>query len=240
MDEYIALGNWTKDKLEHLMKQARKINEAGSRIDFISRQFLNTKYKESTLIGDINTPEVFVINLEGVDCFTFIDYVEAMRLSGSYSEFKENLKRVRYRQSKVDFKNRNHFFTDWQEHNSEFAVDFTKQIGGKKTRLTAKTLNLVQKGIYLIEGIPSVKRDFFYIPSEAISSEIIKKIKTGDYIGIYSKAEGLDVSHVGIAVRKGSRVIFRHASSENRKVIDQDFKDYLSDKPGLIVLRPKD
>ena len=81
MKEQILLGKWTTDKLEQMLGEASKIRGPAARIDFISKQFLNTDYKESTLIGDINTPEVFVMNLEGVDCFTFVDYVEAMRIS---------------------------------------------------------------------------------------------------------------------------------------------------------------
>ncbi len=95
--ELILLGNLTPESLDSILYESSKIHDMGMRIDFLSRHFLETPYQESTLRGDINTPEVFVINLEGIDCFTFLDYVESMRLSSSFSEFKENLKKVRYR-----------------------------------------------------------------------------------------------------------------------------------------------
>src|ERR1700757_4891399 len=109
--ELVFLGKWNEKKLDHIIRESSGIQDLGKRIDFLSEQFLNVNYKESTLIGNINTPEVFVINLEGMDCFTYIDYVEAMRLSSSFSQFKENLRRVRYQSGKVTFENRNHFFT---------------------------------------------------------------------------------------------------------------------------------
>ena len=77
----------------------------------------------------MQTPEVLTINLAGVDCFTLLDYVEAMRLSASFDDFKKNLKKIRYQSGIVDYQHRNHFFTDWIEFNSDLVADVTKQIG---------------------------------------------------------------------------------------------------------------
>lgn len=241
MKEDIYLGSWSKDKLESIMHKASRIKDAGSRIKFVSRQFLNLDYKESALIGDINTPEIFVINLEGVDCFTFIDYMEAMRLSDSFSEFKENLKRVRYRSGEIAFENRNHFFTDWREFNSDFVDDVTGVIGAQRTKVVLKTLNAKEDGGYFLEGIKPLKRKIKYIPSGAIDDSVINRLKTGDYVGIYSSIQGLDVSHVGIIIRDGDITYLRHASSAKkyRKVVDEDFRNYISDKPGIVILKPK-
>jgi hypothetical protein len=241
MNECIILGNWTEERLNSLMNESSRIKEPGLRINFISRQFLNTGYKESTLIGDIDTPEVFVINLEGFDCLTFIEYMEAMRLSGSFSEFKENLKRIRYRSGKVAFENRNHFFTDWAVSNSEFVKDITQEIGGQRTKSMIKTLNQKGNGTAFLKGIQPQNRQINYIPSEAIDEHVMDMIRTGDYAGIYTETQGLDVSHVGIIIKDRGSVYLRHASSDRRyqRVIEQDLKDYISKKPGLIVLRPR-
>src|SRR5574341_1521626 len=83
-DGIFILGSWTEKDLNSIMEQSSKIHDVGERIDFISEKFLNTKYEDSTLVGDIHHPEELVINLKGVDCFTYIDYVEAMQLSESY------------------------------------------------------------------------------------------------------------------------------------------------------------
>jgi hypothetical protein len=238
---HILLGKFSQEELDHIIRESSKIKAVGKRIDFLSRQFLGLDYVESTLIGDINTPEVFVINMEGVDCFTFIDYIEAMRLADSFSEFKNNLKKIRYSSGRVAFKNRNHFFTDWIEFNSDFVTDVTEKIGDKKFIRVIKTLNEKENGIYFLPGIKPFQRQITYIPSDRIDEPIINKLRTGDYIGVYSKIKGLDVSHVGIIIKDNDKVYLRHASSLKiyRKVIDQDFKKYISDKPGIIVLRPK-
>ena len=242
MKERILLGTWTEKKVDILLKKSSGINDSGRRIDFLSKHFLKTGYKESTLIGDINTPEVFVINLAWVDCLTFIEYIEAMRRSGSFKEFRENLRRARYRSGEVAFENRNHFFTDWKAFNSDMVVDVTKYVSTGKSRDVNKKLNERDDGTLFLPGVSCRLRQITYIPSIYVDDPVIEKLKTGDYVGIYSEAEGLDVSHVGIIIRKQNAVKLRHASYVRKygKVVDEDFRDYLEAKPGIIVLRPGD
>jgi hypothetical protein len=240
--ELILLGKWMSEKLDALLHKSSKMNNTSNRIDYLSRHFLGTLYQESTLIGNINTPEVFVINLEGVDCFTFLDYMESMRLSSSFQEFKENVKKVRYQKGEtVNFEKRNHFFTDWHEFNSTRIDDVTEQIGGEKVIKVKKLLNKREDGNYFLPGIQPKERLIHYIPVNVIDNVIIDRLKTGDYIGIYTTEKGLDVSHVGIFIQEGDKIYLRHASSleEHRKVVDQNFKDYIAGKPGIIVLRSR-
>lgn len=238
--EHILLGKWTQESLDSILHESSKIDTIGIRIGFLSKQFIGIPYQESTLIGDINTPEVFVINLEAMDCFTFLDYVESLRRSSSFNEFKENLKKVRYREREVSFKNRNHFFTDWSEFNSDLIDDVTEQTGGKEVIRIKKTLNKKEDGTLLLHGIKPIERYIHYIPVNAFDDMIFKNLRTGDYIGIYSEEKGLDVSHVGIFIRQGDKGYLRHASSTKNKVIDDDFKEYIIEKPGIIVFRSKD
>lgn len=240
-NEIIITSKWTLDALDSLLQKSSMIESVSSRIDFISGHFLGVPYKENTLIGSADTSEIFIINLESVDCFTFIEYIEAMRLSGSFAEFKQNLQRTRYQDADVDYQKRNHFFTDWGQYNSGFVEDITIQIGSNKTVLNEKALNLKEDRTYFLPGIITRKRVIRYIPSIAIDDDIIGKLKAGDYIGIYSDKAGLDVSHVGIFIQKANMAVLRHASSEKtvKRVIDQDFKKYIAGKPGIVVLRPR-
>ncbi len=238
-DEEIELGKWTKEGLDHMLAQAASIKEIGQRIAFISAQFLGTPYGESTLIGSAGSPEVFTINLGAVDCFTYLDYVEAMRLSDSFSRFRVNVKRIRYNSGRVAYKSRNHFFTDWGERNPSVA-DITGEIGRRETQIVKKRLNDKADGTFFMDGVPVTERNITYIPKAAIDDAVVGSLRTGDYVGIYAEAEGLDVSHVGIIIKGKGAACFRHASSAllHRQVIDEEFETYVSTKPGIIVLRP--
>jgi hypothetical protein len=239
--EFISMGQWSVETLETLMKEAGSIDDPGERIGFLSRRSLGTFYEESTLIGDQKREEVLVVNLEAVDCFTFIDYVEAMRLSSSFPEFRESLKKIRYRGGVVSFENRKHFFTDWVEFNRDHVEDITDAVGFRNTRMVPKALNLKKDGTCFLPGIGPVHREIRYIPSSSLDNQVVGRLKTGDYIGIYSELDGLDVSHVGIFIRVGRSLFLRHASSkkEIRQVVDEDFMEYVKKKLGIIILRPQ-
>ncbi|MCU6289820.1 DUF1460 domain-containing protein, partial [Escherichia coli] len=90
-------------------------------------------------------------------------------------------------------------------------------------------------------GLPVTSRTISYIPTQYIDEAVLKKLQTGDYIGIYSNKPELDVSHVGIAIREGNKIYFRNASSLklNLKVVDVELNRYLQDKVGIIVIRSK-
>ena len=238
MEEKIDFGNWTAQTFDELLRESAKISSVGSRIEFLSKQFINTPYKKSTLIGDIDNPEIFVINLGGIDCFTFLDYIEAMRISISHFEFTDNLKKVRYKSGKISYEERHHFFTDLAEFNASLVNDISVSISNGKNKLITKKLNEKNDGTQFLTGIPCIDRKIIYVPSMAIDDLVMDKLNTGDYIGIYSETQGLDVSHVGIIVIKKNTVYFRHASSKHQRVVDEDFIDYITDKPGIIALRP--
>ncbi len=232
-------GKFPIAELEKLIREAAGIREEGERIAFLSGRFAGIPYRESTLVGDKSSPEALVINLEGMDCFTLVDYVEALRLSGSFSGFAENLRRVRYRDGKVSFETRNHFLTDWAEYNREFIEDATGKIGGKDAQNAEKVLNKKEDGSAFVSGIPLVERKISYIPSHTLDDSMMGRLATGDYAGIYSPAAGLDVSHVGIIIKESGALYLRHASKRYGSVMDEDFAAYIAETAGLIVLRPK-
>lgn len=240
MNEKITLGKWSKAGIDEMLLEASGIGDTGSRIAFLSRHFLDTPYEGSTLIGGPDTPEELVINLTGFDCFTFIDCIEAMRLASTFGEFIKHLREVRYKDGIVAYVKRNHFFTDWREFNGRFVRDVTALIGGIKTRQGTKMLNLRSDGTLFLTGIVPRTRILDYIPSASVNPDVIENLHSGDYVGIYTDTDGLDVSHVGIVIKEKDATCLRHASSASvsLKVVDQLFSDYIKDKPGALVLRP--
>ena len=238
-EEIIILGSWSEDKINNLIDSSKRYKTPSERIDFISGKFLNTKYVDHTLTGDIKTSEVFTINLDGLDCFTYLDYVQALTISNNFEDFKKNLIKIRYNNAIVDFKKRNHFFTDWAFNNSKYIFDATKNISTTNASTVIKYLNKKNENDVYLEGIAPKKREIHYIPSKEVDTEVLNNLKTGDYIGIYTNLKGLDVTHTGIAIKKGDELFFRHASSKssNMKVVDEKLLEYIEKKPGIIILR---
>ena len=234
------LGKWSVEQIDEMLAEAGHYAKPGEKIEFLSRLFLGTAYEGSTLIGGAEQPEALVLNLRGVDCFTFIDYVEAMRLSLTFSGLADSLRKIRYREGKVSFSQRNHFFSDWIEHGRDRVEDVTASLGQEHSRQIEKFLNRREDGTLFVPGIEPIRRRLSYIPSESMKS-VSKRLRTGDYAGIYSPAAGLDVSHVGILVVKEDIVLLRHASSEKTApmVKEADLLAYMRGKAGLIVLRPR-
>jgi hypothetical protein len=120
-------------------------------------------------------------------------------------------------------------------------MDVTYRVGSGKAIAVEKDLNLKKDGSTFLPGIPIVQREFYYIPTSAIDDEILAKLHTGDYIGIYTEIDGLDVSHTGIVIIKDDGVYLRHASSKknNQKVVDENLIEYVQNVPGIVVYRPK-
>jgi len=204
------------------------------KIEKCSEVFLGVPYKSNTLIGSKDTKEKFVINLDGMDCFTYIDYVHSLVLSHDYYDFVDNLKLARYRNGIVSFETRNHFFYDWSL-NVKGIQDITKRIRKNKVTTVRKFLNMKSGGSVFLEGIPIRAVEISYIKAKFITPVYLKKIHSGAYVGIYTEKEGLDVSHVGILIKEDGKYYFRHASSIEGKVVDIDFLEYIKDKPGIIV-----
>ncbi|KWX67709.1 DUF1460 domain-containing protein [Mycobacterium sp. NAZ190054] len=207
--------------------------------DPLSARFLGTPYGAGTLIGSATEPEQLVVDLERVDCFTYADYVEALKRAHDRDGFLTGLAEVRYKDGIVSFANRRHFFTDWAAAAPPVATDVTARLSGDAVR-TTKNLNSKDSGGVYLPGLPVVPRTVTYIPSDRVTDDVVAGLRTGDYLGAYAGDGGLDVTHVGIFVDTPDGPIFRNASSVSTDdaVVDTPLSAYLRTVPGIVVLRP--
>lgn len=224
-----------------LLAESAGLSDPGERVVRISGQFLGTSYRAGTLTGGAATPEQLTARLDAVDCFTFLDYVEALRRSAIPADFRARLVEVRYRDGIVAWSARRHFFTDWAAAPGGWTADVTSRVGGARTRQATKHLNRRADGSPYLPGVAVQARTVSFVPGEAIDAMLLDRLRPGDYLGIYSTDPGLDVSHVGIVIRSSGQWLLRHASSRpgERQVIDSDLAAYLAGKPGIVVLRPQ-
>ncbi|WP_062987836.1 DUF1460 domain-containing protein [Nocardia anaemiae] len=230
----------TTGKIDELLavRAAAPGASKGELIDRLSARLLGTPYGADMLIGSADQPEQLVIDLRRVDCFTYLDYVEALSRSTDQDQFVANLIATRYTDSRVEFRQRKHFFSDWSHTARSAATDITGTLSPAAVAVT-KHLNAKADGGTYLPGLPVVDRAITYIPSAAVDQGVIGGLRTGDYIGAYADQPGLDVTHVGIFVMTPSGPVFRNASSlaADNKVVDSPFADYLRTIPGIMVLR---
>nr|WP_234714216.1 DUF1460 domain-containing protein [Mycolicibacterium chlorophenolicum] len=219
-------------------RETSGVNPA-ERAERLSRQFVGTPYGADTLVGSETVPEQLVAELERVDCFTLVDYVEALKRSTSRDQFVNALIRVRYKDNAVGFATRKHFFTDWAVAAPAVATDITATLS-RNTVEVAKNLNRKDSGGVYLPGLPVAPRTVAYLPSAAVDDDVVMQLRTGDYLGAYAEDGGLDVTHVGIYVAGPDGPVLRNASSlsANQKVVDSPLFDYLRTVPGIVVLRP--
>ena len=235
----LDLGRFSPQSLQEIVERAGRIEEQGQRIDFLSRQFLDVPYGAERLVGTADTPEALTINLAALDCYTYLDYVEALRRSTAFDEFPRQVTAVRYREGNLSWRNRRHFFSDWVIGEAGLVRDVTPRLGGAATVYARKELNRADEGGVLLEGIPVVQRTVAYIPAGQLDESLTRRLATGDYVGVYARAAGLDVTHAGIAIRRADGLYFRHASAlrGQRRVVEVPLLDYFLEAPGMVVYR---
>src|SRR5438105_15363237 len=109
---------FSRRRVEHLLSKTHSHRSAGSRIDILSRCFLGHSYKENSLIGSADTPEVFTVSLDRFDCVTYIETVLALAHASSPDEFVDRLRKIRYDKGRIEWERRNHYMTAWIRNNA--------------------------------------------------------------------------------------------------------------------------
>lgn len=229
----------------------------------IGKSFLGTEYVAHTL--ETEGDEQLVINLTGLDCTTFLETTIAMarcikKSKTTFQDYQNELSFIRYRDGKIDkYPSRLHYFSDWIYNNQQKSIvkDITKEIGGKPIKFKLDFMSQNPKYYKQLkenqEFIPIVKkqeeeinsREYYFIPEKDIE-KIENKIQTGDLIALTTPEKGLDIGHVGIAIKMDNgRIHFLHAPLVGSKVqiTDSPLSDYViknKNRNGIIVLRAQE
>ncbi len=226
----------------------------------IGKSFLETDYIAHTL--EKEGDEQLVINLTGLDCTTFLEtsltFARCIKKgTTSFEDYQDELTFIRYRDGKIDkYPSRLHYFSDWIYNNQQKSIvkDITEEIGGKKIKFAVDFMSKNPKYYKQLQEnpdfIPIIKkqeeeinsRQYFYIPQNEIE-KVESKIQTGDLIALTTTDKGLDIGHVGIALKMNDgRIHFMHAPLVGSKVqiTQTPLSDYViknKKRNGIIVLR---
>lgn len=207
----------------------------GDLIVELGRCFLKTPYRAGTL--EAPGREKLVTNLSEFDCTTFVETVLSLTLYAggeplSPSEYRRNLKSIRYRRGTIEgYASRLHYFTDWLRDNQKKKIltDVSFRLGGKPVRKKINFMTahrdlypaLKNKTAYekMLQVEKSLSRKTFDVIGKGRLGAAEKKIQNGDIIAFTTDEEGLDVAHVGFAVRQGKNLHLLHASSKEGAVV---------------------
>ena len=226
----------------------------------IGKSFMKTEYVAHTLEKDGD--EQLVINLTGLDCTTFLEtsltFARCIKKGKtSFEDYQNELTFIRYRDGKLNkYPSRLHYFSDWIYNNQQKGIvkDITEEIGGKEIKFNVDFMSENPKYYTQLkdnpEFIPVISkqedeinsRQYYYIPENDIE-KIESKIQSGDLIALTTSDKGLDIGHVGLAIKmENGRIHFLHAPLAGSKVqiTETPLSDYakkIKKHTGIIVLR---
>ena len=236
---------------------SKPINEV---IIEIGKSFLGTEYVAHTL--EKEGDEQLVINLTGLDCTTFLEtsltFARCIKKGKtSFEDYQNELTFIRYRDGKLDkYPSRLHYFSDWIYDNQQKGIvkDITEEIGGKKIKFDLNFMSENPKYYTQLQNNPEFisviskqekeinLRQYYYIPEDDIE-KLEPKIQSGDLIALTTSDKGLDIGHVGLAIKMDNgRIHFLHAPLAGSKVqiTETPLSDYakkIKKHTGIIVLR---
>lgn len=233
------------------------------RIMFFAKSMIGIPYCGGTL--DVNENESLVVRTDSVDCTTYVETILAMYLASKaeddeYSDFKEALTRIRYRDGVIKgYSSRLHYFSDWVTDNEKkgilyevtsrsnhsqrhFSINYMTKHSGLYRRLKEDSLS-VNEMLCVEEKWKNY--DMSYIPKELLKEHHNNiDICNGDILALTTNIDGLDVLHLGFAVWVDGNIHLLHASSlYGRVVLDpMSLYEYLKDRKkhtGIRVIRVK-
>lgn len=175
-----------------------------------------------------------------LDCTTFVESVMAMTLSttedGTFSEtdFAGNLQKIRYRNGVLDgYTSRLHYVADWINDNIRKGIieDVTAE-HNKDTDILQLSFMSTHPNSYKhlktnpenVARIAEIEKklsgqEIHWLPKQKLPNGGLPWIQDGDIIMLTTNINGLDVSHMGIAIYQNGKLHLLHASSVEKKVV---------------------
>lgn len=252
-----------KATFEKKVTELQKLKEQsnyGAILVAVGKTFFGVPYVAKTL--EIGTTESLVVNLQGLDCTTYVENVMAFGSmvrndKTDFAAFTNALEQIRYADGKLDgYASRLHYFSQWIKDNEKKGLvkDITGDIGGMEIN---KEINFM--GTYR-DLYPYLRNDENYekiretekilngqqiciLPQEQIATNE-HLIQSGDIIALTTSIKGLDITHTGFATKEADgRIHLLHASTGTMQVEVSELPlvDYLKkikSNTGIMVARP--
>lgn len=247
-------------KVMQIMGKVGKMDEKQDTILFIARQLRGIPYVAQTL--EKNKKERLIVNLRQLDCTTYVENVLAIYLcckhhTINFSDFCHNLRNIRYGGGQVDYASRLHYFSQWIDSNARAGM--VKEVQSPtppfdneqvldihfmsehhtKYPMLANDTKLIER-IKENEGKISGKH-IKYIPKTGLDDGTLLRqtILNGDILAIVTNKDGLDISHIGIAVWHDDGLHLLNASQIHKKVVEESLtlSAYMNKHPSQVGIR---
>jgi len=219
--------------------QESGINNTNGLVEFYARQLLGTPYVAHTLESD---EEVLTINIHELDCLTFIESLYALTRAtlnhrGSWRDYAAYIENVRYRGGEMgDYSSRIHYISEWIIDNNVRGnlvevtpelphadymiknIDYMSHNPGQYQQLKNDTA-MVEK----IRRYELRQHRFPYLKKSWLNDKGVKAmLRSGDFISLVTKLDGLDVSHNGIVIvdEKGDPYLLDASMSGGRVMLE--------------------
>ena len=246
-------------KVAELQKLKRQANY-GEDLIAVGKTFFGVPYVAKTL--EIGTTESLVVNLQGLDCTTYVENVMAFgsmlrNHKTDFTAYTNALEHIRYENGKLDgYASRLHYFSQWIKDNEKKGLvkDITADIGGIEID---KEINFMgtHRDLYpFLNNDQNFKKirqteknlngqELCILPQDQIAANE-HLIQSGDIIALTTSIKGLDITHTGFATREADgRIHLLHASTGSMQVevSELPLADYLKkikSNTGIMVARP--
>lgn len=215
---------------------AHRFANPEERVAFFAEKFIGTPYAAHTLEGE---QEILTVNLDSLDCTTFVETALALAYTTgegrrSWRDYVYNLRRLRYRGGEVaGYPSRLHYIADWAVDNihrgnlRDATRDFPRYnelrrtidfMSANRDRYPALADSANYARIRSLEN--GYRQHLFpYIKTLDLPKKEIKAaFHTGDVVALVSTLKNLDVTHMGIIVKRDGEPYLLHASSSHGKV----------------------
>lgn len=198
------------------------------------------------------------IYLTRTDCIIFVETCLALARTaaqgGDFETFANEIRQSRYRDGRVEsYADRLHYTTEWARQGEVRGVlkDITDDLGGVPLDHPINFMSKHPESYPLMDDVQAIREvedrinsePRHYIPKNRVA-QALDGIRSGDIICLVTSVEGLDISHVMMAiVEKPGTVRLLHASTGPMKVVmdSRTLPEYLTGRSsvtGIQVLRP--
>jgi hypothetical protein len=169
-------------ELEPRAEPARRLRQAAEAL-------LGAPYARAPLGGGPGQPERLSLRLDAFDCVTLVESCLALARSATPAAFRRELSLARYREGRIAWASRLHYFSDWLRWNRRRGA-----LGGCLGGPGARSLEV---RLALVPGLPARRTRLVLVPRRALAG-YSPRMAPALVVAFASLRRGLDFFHVGL------------------------------------------